>query len=958
MTTQASKLLICMLNPWSVRNKAICLNDFIIDQGLDLFALTETWLTGSEKDNTIISALLPQGYTIKHNPRQSRGGGTALIHRTSLTVNALPDTSAEHKSFESLECIIKSSVLLRLAVIYRPPPSCTNKTTHQQFLSEFAGYLEQLVTCTGKLLILGDFNYHVNISDDRDAASFLNLIASFGLVQHVVGSTHKSGHTLDLVLSRSHDELVLSTQSADHGFPDHFPVLTYLSLKKPQLPKQQVTYRKVKDITADRLEEAIATSGLCSANTSTMSLHSLTTLYDTELKNIMDTLAPIKTRTLTVRPEAAWYGATIRAAKQQRRQAERLWRKTGLTVHREMFTERRGAVNSLIDQAKTSYFQNAIAENQNNTKHLFSIVNTLLGKKKVTSLPANKSPSELCSMFGDYFIEKIDIIRRGIPEHHGEEENIPPVTSNISAFRFVSSDEVKKVVMSMANKSCDLDPMPTSLVRAAIDQLGPVISDIVNKSLDNGVFPAGYKDAIVIPLLKKSKLDPEALKNYRPVSNLTFLSKVLEKVVAAQLNAYLERNSLLEPCQSAYRKGHSTETALVHVHNDIVHAMGQRKVVLLVLLDLSAAFDTVSHTILINTLRELGICGTMLQWFNSYLENRQQRIHLRGTTSNPKDLDCGVPQGSVFGPILFTIYTAPLGHLLRQLQISYHLYADDTQLWIATEPSKLNNAIRRMENCVASVKHWMEKHHLRMNDEKTEFLMVSSRSVSLPNELPPLHIGGHDIISSPSVRNIGVIMDSRASMESHVLSVSKSCYAHLYNIGRIKKFLDKQSLERVVHAFITTKLDYCNSLLCGAPTSVTNKLQRIQNIAARIITGTNSRDHITPVLKSLHWLPVHQRIKFKTLVLVYKAMNKQAPEYLNELINIHVPRRALRSGENNLLSVPFTKSSVIQNCAFSVAGPRLWNSLPINLRAAASLSVFKASLKTHLFLEYFQSHDI
>ena len=165
--------------------------------------------------------------------------------------------------------------------------------------------------------------------------------------------------------------------------------------------------------------------------------------------------------------------------------------------------------------------------------------------------------------------------------------------------------------------------------------------------------------------------------------------------------------------------------------------------------------------------------------------------------------------------------------------------------------------------------------------------------------------------------------------------------------------MDSSSLECLVHAFITTKLDYCNSLLCGAPSTLINKLQRIQNIVARIISGHGRCEHITPVLKSLHWLPVQQRIKFKTLVLVYKAVNNLAPVYLQELLHPHVPCIGLRSSEKNLLVVPFTRSSAIQQCAFSAAGPRLWNSLPLSLRSAPRLSVFRAQLKTYLFEEYY-----
>ena len=225
----ASKLRICTLNPWSVCNKTTILHDFIIDQQLDIFALTETWLTGTDTDNPIISALLPNGYTIIHNPRQARGGVTAIIHRNSLTVTKISD-SQPHPSFEALECVVTSTQVVRLSVIYRPPPSTKNQTTHTQFQAEFADYLGNIVTAPGMLLIVGDFNYHVEDTSDSEACSFTNLIESFGFI-HVADSTHRSGHTLDIVLSRSHDSLVLQTRSIDHGFPDHFPVFTYLSLR-------------------------------------------------------------------------------------------------------------------------------------------------------------------------------------------------------------------------------------------------------------------------------------------------------------------------------------------------------------------------------------------------------------------------------------------------------------------------------------------------------------------------------------------------------------------------------------------------------------------------------------------------------------------------------------------------------------------------------------------------------
>ena len=188
-------------------------------------------------------------------------------------------------------------------------------------------------------------------------------------------------------------------------------------------------------------------------------------------------------------------------------------------------------------------------------------------------------------------------------------------------------------------------------------------------------------------------------------------------------------------------------------------------------------------------------------------------------------------------------------------------------------------------------------------------------------------------------------------MEAHVNNICKTAFFQLHSIRKLRRCMDQSSLETIVHAFITSRLDYCNSVLCGLPGALCNKLQRVQNVAARILTGTPRHAHITPVLESLHWLPVHRRVEFKVLLLIYKALkNPAAPVYLKDLIKQYAPSRSLRSSDTDLIHVPFTSSSMVLSRAFHVAGPRLWNSLPRAIRAAQSTKQFKAKLKTHLFL--------
>ena len=239
------------------------------------------------------------------------------------------------------------------------------------------------------------------------------------------------------------------------------------------------------------------------------------------------------------------------------------------------------------------------------------------------------------------------------------------ITAVLSSFKPATESEISKLIKKSATKSCDLDPLPTWLLKSCQDVLLPVITHIVNLSLSTSSVPPQMKIALITPLLKKILLDPETLKNFRPVSNLSYISKLIERVVAERLNDHLTSNNLHEVLQSAYKKFHSTETALLQVQNDLLMSIDADGGAILVLLDLSAAFDTIDHSVLLNRLSDLGIHGAVLSWFKSYLTGRRQSVKIKGQRSSERDLPFGVPQGSVLGPILFTIYTIPLGNIAR-----------------------------------------------------------------------------------------------------------------------------------------------------------------------------------------------------------------------------------------------------------------------------------------------------
>ncbi|MCI4375953.1 hypothetical protein PGIGA_G00115620 [Pangasianodon gigas] len=454
----------------------------------------------------------------------------------------------------------------------------------------------------------------------------------------------------------------------------------------------------------------------------------------------------------------------------------------------------------------------------------------------------------------------------------------------------------------------------------------------------------------VIPILKKPTLDPSVISNYRPVSLLSFLSKTLERTVYNQLSCYLSQNNLQDPNQSGFRPAHSTETALLAVTEKLHAARSAKLSSVLILLDLSAACDTVNHKTLLSTLMSLGIRGAAWQWFASYLEDRSYQVTWRGSTSAPRRLSTGVPHGSVLGPLLFSLYTQSLGAVISSHGFSYHCYADDTQLILSFPPSD-THVSAQISACLADISSWMAAHQLKLNPTKTELLFIPGDSS--PSQDLAISLDNSLISPSVTARNLGVTIDNQLSFSSHIANLTRSCRFLLYNIRRIRPFLSSQATQVLVQSLVISRLDYCDSLLAALPLSAIRPLQLIQNAAARLVFNLPKFSHTTPLLRSLHWLPVAARIRFKTLMLAYKAKNGPAPTYLKALITPRTAPRSFRSSSTARLIPPSLRvQGRPASRLFSVLAPRWWNELPLDVRTAESLAVFKQRLKTYLFIKY------
>ena len=350
-------------------------------------------------------------------------------------------------------------------------------------------------------------------------------------------------------------------------------------------------------------------------------------------------------------------------------------------------------------------------------------------------------------------------------------QNVLPKLS-FSSFRQVTDEDVYKLVMSLPVKSCVLDSIPLWLFKDNIEILCEPLTSIINASFRTGVFPSKLREAVVSPILKKPSLDKVILKHYRPVSNISHVSQLIEKIVCGQIKDHLNSNGLQEPFQSAYRELCSTETALLHVRTDKLRCNDDGKAVAVVLLDLSAAFNTVDHALLLNRLKNtFGIYGTAIAWISSYLKDRTFRVSVGDATSSSQDLCYGILQGSVVGPLFFVLYTCCIGTNIRKYDIHYNMFTDDVQLYLpfnAKSEHDIRFAIDKLSSYINEISLRMTMYKLRVNGEKTELFLASSQHKFYHLKDICINICGSLISQSVTIRNLGVILDQTMSMSEHV----------------------------------------------------------------------------------------------------------------------------------------------------------------------------------------------
>ena len=371
----------------------------------------------------------------------------------------------------------------------------------------------------------------------------------------------------------------------------------------------------------------------------------------------------------------------------------------------------------------------------------------------------------------------------------------------------------------------------------------------------------------------------------------------------------------------------------------------------LTMLDLSAAFDTIDHDILLDRLfYTFGIQENALKLIRTYLQDRNQKIKINNLYSQDLPVSFGVPQGSVLGPLLFTMYIFPIKNVINKDIFHYHLYADDTQLYSVYKPDNISKAVLDISDGTKEINNWMTENKLKMNADKTEIMICGSVQKLNNVNFDSIVIDDDAISISESVRNLGFYFDKNFNLNVHISNIRKSCYNEIRKISHIRPYLNEKCTVQLVISLVLSKLDYCNCLFFNMSNYNFNQLQLVQNHAARLVKKAHKRSSATSILFELHWLPVKQRVSYKIALIVFKCLNNDDfPIYLKELITIYTPSRTLRSCDKFLLKKPFMKLLTFGQKSFSFAAPEVWNSLPFEIRSCNNFNIFKKKLKTHFF---------
>ena len=556
--------------------------------------------------------------------------------------------------------------------------------------------------------------------------------------------------------------------------------------------------------------------------------------------------------------------------------------KTGLQNDWLSFKKVKNRVNYAIRREKASFYRNKLNANHGNPKSTWKTLNDLMGKKsaitEISEIQGSSSETltnakDIADHLNKHFTQIGPDLANKIPATSVNAEDYLRRELSVFEFSEIDPSRVLNLLLKVDIASATgLDQISNKVLRLAAPIIYRQLTDLFNLSVRSGVFPVDWKLAKVSPIYKTGeRIDPN---NYRPISVLSTIARIFEKVIYKQFYDYLSRKNILDPRQSGFRSLHSTVTALLDLTNQWCFNIDRGLINGVLFLDLKKAFDTVDHNLLLIKLEYVGVRGQTLEWFKSYLSNRSQVVFINGVLSEHEQIKCGVPQGSILGPLLFLIYINDLSSIIDIA--TTRMYADDTNLTFTA--CNIPELQEQMSVDIQCLKNWLIANKLTLNVIKTEYMLVGSRQrIATMTENMNTFLNGISLNRVNCSKCLGVEIDEFLTWETHIASVSKKVSSGISIMRKVKPFIPISSLLNIYQSIVEPYFDYCSIVWNGIGDNLADKLQKLQNRAARVITGA---DYLTPtneILNKLGWSNLKERRNKQKALMMFKIVNGMTP---------------------------------------------------------------------------------
>ena len=909
---KCKNLRICHTNVRSLsRSKFLGIKTSLTEL-YDIITISETHVHAGVPNNLFC---LSDFHEIIRNDRAGEGGGVAVFVRDSITYKRIfqyekPNIEAIWLQISSIE----GKVLV--CSCYRPPKD-------NNFWAEFAGVLDEVKEDhTSSVIILGDLNADLSMPNGRKLSQLCDSHNFAYLVNEPTRITDNTATILDQIIVNCPNFVRKVEVSPPVSTSDHCTVGIHLSFK---IKKEAAYERKIwifKDADFDKFRNALLTTDFNQCFEDNNVNVACSKWTETFLSVANET---IPNKKVIIRPnDSPWYTSELRTMRRRMLRAYHKFKSTKRENDWASYKTLKNEYHHGLDEAEAAYKQSLSSslEHQRNSKRWWQTVKWLLGKGGDTSYPSlnindkninlNKEKAEA---FNNFFLShsSIDESNAVLPD----DNEFPEGISNIVATENEVHDLLKCIDPS---KSTGPDGVSPRLLKEAGVAIVPSLTKLMNLSLSSATVPDSWKLAHVIPLFKKG--EKSEVNNYRPVSLLSCVSKILERVVFKHIFNYLRDSHFLSEHQSGFQPGDSTVNQLCYLYHTFCEALDNKKDVYIVFCDVRKAFDRVWHKGLLYKLRKAGICGLLLAWFENYLKDRYQQVVIRGEKSEIGLIRAGVPQGSVLGPLLFLVY---INDLTSVTQCKIKLFADDTSLYIDFDNSA--EAEEALNNDMLNIQNWANQWLVSFSPVKTKLMTCSFK-----NTQPATVVFDNTQIESvQNHRHLGLILSHDLTWSCHVQSLIQSVSPLIDVLKKLKHSLDRRTLETIYFSFIRPKLEYGCHIWDNCSKHDSDLLEGVQLDMARVITGARRGTSHALLYKETNWQLLSERrenIKLKNFI---KIVNNDSPLYLSALLpKTFGELRPNTRNPNNYIQ--FKARTETFSSSFFPSSIRLWNTKPLEER--------------------------